>query len=350
MEINKLIRENIRSLTPYSSAREEHFSEDGIFMDANENAFGSVLDASLNRYPDPSQRQLKNEIAKDRRISPNQIFLGSGSDEAIDLLIRAFCEPTRDRIMVCSPTYGMYSVCAAVNNVEVVEAPLTPSFQPNLENILNQGTGDLKLLFLCSPNNPTGNCLDGQKIKEILENFPGIVVLDEAYIDFAVTNSWLSDLSKYKNLVILQTFSKAWGLANIRLGMAFAHPEIIEILSKIKFPYNVNGVTLQTALEALPKKANMQKIVRQILTERERLKHNLLNFSFVEKIYPSDANFLLVKFNGSRKVYYFLTQNRILVRDRSNLTHCRNCLRITVGTPEQNQKLLDTLTHFSEAP
>jgi len=345
IDIQKLARENVRKLKPYSCARDEYKNDTGIFLDANENSIGSVLNISLNRYPDPRQIELKARIAAIKGGEINRIFLGNGSDEVIDLLIRAFCEPARDKIMILPPTYGMYQVAADVNNVDVVAVPLTPDFQIDTAAVL-RSTDAVKIIFICSPNNPTGNCLREADIRNILENFDGLLVLDEAYIDFAPEKSWLPKLNQYPNLVILQTFSKAWGLASIRLGMGFADPQIIELLTKIKYPYNVNGATQQLALEALSYMDKKNELVAQILAERETLIGQLQQLDSVEKVYPTDANFVLVKFKQAKRVFDFLIGKQIIVRDRSDVIRCEDSLRITVGTPGENAKLIETLKTY----
>jgi len=344
--IKQLIRENIKALQPYKSAREEHSKFNGILLDANENSIDLVEYKGLNRYPDPWQRKLKAKIAKLKNLLPEQIFLGNGSDEAIDLIIRIFCNPGKDRIIIMPPTYGMYSVCAAINDVKVNSVALDNNFQIETSKLLSKINSLDKLLFICSPNNPTGNCFDDNSIKRILNEFPGIVIIDEAYIDFSNQESRLSRLNEYENLIILQTFSKAWGLANIRLGMAFASPVIIEVMNKIKYPYNVNGLTLEIAFKSLLNKNHKEKIVSQILHEKKILETGLNLLPFVEKIFHSDANFLLVKMNRANSIYNYLLENNILVRNRTNEIHCENCLRITVGTPRQNRKLLEVLKNY----
>ncbi len=344
-EIQDLVRANIRRLNPYSCARDEYRGTTGIFLDANENSFGSVLKSGLNRYPDPRQRELKARIASVKGTAIERTFLGNGSDEVIDLLIRIFCEPKQDKIMLLPPTYGMYRVAADINNVPVAEVPLTAGFQLDLNRIFAQTDG-VKLLFICSPNNPSGNLIRANDISNVLDNFKGLVVLDEAYMDFAPGQSWLPRLNQHRKLVIMQTFSKAWGLAGVRLGMAFADPEIIELLTKIKYPYNVSGSTQQLALEALSHIEKKDKFVEQILAERRKLIDNLNTLMIVETVYPSDANFLLVKFRQTRKVFDYLIKRRIIVRDRSTVIRCDNCLRITVGTPEENRTLIKTLEQF----
>lgn len=344
-DIQRLVRDNIRRLKPYSCARDEYRGSSGIFLDANENSFGSVLDVGLNRYPDPHQLELKARIAAIRGTTPERVFLGNGSDEVIDLLIRVLCEPQRDKVMILPPTYGMYRVAADISDVPVVEVPLTAGFQLDLDRIFAQ-TDDVKILFICSPNNPSGNLIREKDIGTVLEKFNGVVVLDEAYMDFAPGHSWLPQLDQYRQLVIMQTFSKAWGLAGVRLGMAFADPEIIELLTKIKYPYNVSGSTQQLTLKALSYPDKKEEMVRRILAERKRLITELKGLTIVRTVYPTDANFLLVKFRDARQVFEYLREKQIVVRDRSTVIRCDNCLRITVGKPEENMTLIKTLEKF----
>ena len=339
MNLNNLIRQNIKALKPYSSARDEFTGEAQVFLDANENPFNQPY----NRYPDPLQRKLKEKISAIKDVPPGQIFLGNGSDEPIDLLIRVFCEPGTDNIVLPDPTYGMYEVAAGINNVEFRKIALDKNFQLDVEGLLNAADQHTKLIFLCSPNNPTGNSLDRTSIISILENFGGIVVLDEAYIDFVAGKSFLPVLSQYKNLVILQTFSKAWGMAGIRLGMAFADPEIIGVLNKVKYPYNLSILTQEKALELLGNAPRKDAWVEELLKERDRLEAGLAQLPAAGKVYPSDANFVLVKIADARKVYESLVGKGIIVRDRSKVRLCDNCLRITVGTREENDILVETL-------
>ncbi|MDO9548342.1 MAG: histidinol-phosphate transaminase [Candidatus Marinimicrobia bacterium] len=342
LDIQQLARKNVRELKPYSCARDEYNGDTGIFLDANENSIGSVLNIDLNRYPDPRQIELKARITTIKGSEMDRLFLGNGSDEVIDLLIRVFCEPADDKIMILPPTYGMYKVAADINNVAVVEVPLTSDFQIDT-GLVFRNTDSAKLIFICSPNNPTGNCLREADIKTIMEKFNGLIIIDEAYIDFTPKKSWLPKLNQYPNLVIMQTFSKAWGLASIRLGMAFADPQIVELLTKIKYPYNVNGATQQLALEALSYGDKKNDLVAQILTEREALIKQLEKLKIVEKVYPTDANFVLVKFQRAKPVFDFLIEKQIVVRDRSQMIRCDNSLRITVGAAEENKKLIDAL-------
>ena len=344
----QLLRPHLRKLVPYSSARDEFSGEAAIFLDANENPLGSATAEDYNRYPDPYQYRVKRMLAKIKGIEQDQVFLGNGSDEAIDLLIRAFCEPTKDHIIILPPTYGMYKVSADINNVEVRELLLSEDYQPRVEAILAAANAHSKILFICSPNNPTANLQDPEAIRQLLEKFPGLVVVDEAYIDFAGAESWVEKLKEYQNLVVLQTFSKAWGLASLRLGVAMASPELIAVLNKIKPPYNINGLTQERALNAMCNFDKMEMQVKLILHEREKLVKALISFPLVEKVYPSDANFVLIKVKGARKVYEFMVQQGIIVRDRSKVALCEECLRITVGTPEENEELLQQLAAYTK--
>ena len=343
MVINDLLRENIRNLKPYSSARNEYRGSEGIFLDANENSIGSVLPEQLNRYPDPQQQQLKERIAHLKELSESSIFLGNGSDEAIDLLIRAFCVPGKDKVMMFPPTYGIYAVSSAINDVDIVNIQLTNDFDLDIEEILYHTKQNIKLIFICSPNNPTGNCMNRGIIREILSKFKALVIIDEAYIDFAEEVSWIMELKHFENLVVLQTFSKAWGLANLRLGIAFAQPAVIQVLNRIKYPYNINGITQKYALKALNNIEHKNVMVKQILVERKFLTQQLSNLKIVKKVYASQANFLLVKFQNAKDVYNYLLNKKFIVRDRSDIILCDNCLRITVGTPEENKLIIDTL-------
>ncbi len=342
INLARLARENILNAKPYSSARDEFSGSNKIFLDANENPFNT----GYNRYPDPRQSALKEKISKLKNIAAENIFLGNGSDEAIDLIIRAFCNPGEDKIVICPPTYGMYEVAAHINDVEVIKVPLTIQFQIDIKRlspIIAQP--DVKLIFLCSPNNPTGNLLKKADVIKLLNNFNGIVVLDEAYIDFSPEASLLPDLSKHNNLIILQTFSKAWGLAGIRLGMAFAHKSIISMLDKIKSPYNISELTQQLALKQLDNEAGKNEIAAILNEQKQLLIKALYSVKNVLKIFPSDANFLLMKFKEPKKIYKYLVGKGVIVRDRSSIVD--GCLRITIGTSEENQKLIELLNHQS---
>ncbi len=342
-ELNKIIRKNIKTLKPYSCARDEYKGKEAIFMDANENPY----DTGFNRYPDPLQMELKDKIAQLKHVHTNQIFLGNGSDEAIDLMFRAFCEPRIDNTITIHPSYGMYPVCADINDIEMRKVLLNDDFSLNLHGLFNAVDKQTKLIFICSPNNPTANYFPEKDILEIVNRFEGIVIVDEAYIDFADKPGLLGILDKYPNLVIFQTFSKAWGMAGIRLGMAYAMPEIIDILNKIKYPYNVNVNTQKVALDALKDLTIKDNWVKTILAQRKYLTTELLKLKFVVKIFPSDANFFLVQVKEPRKIYDFLVEKKIILRDRSNLELLENCLRITVGTEEENIELLNTLKLFN---
>jgi histidinol-phosphate aminotransferase len=346
-DLNKLVRENIKKLTPYSSARSEFSGSAKIFLDANENSFGSPLTKWYNRYPDPLQWELKKKIGRIKNIAAENILLGNGSDECIDLLIRAFCDPEKDNILICPPTYGMYEVYARINDVEVREAPLTPVFQLNLEGMEAAIDENTKLIFICSPNNPTGNAMDHEDIEMVLNNFDGIVVIDEAYINYSRHRSFLSGLNDYPNLVVMQTFSKAWGLAALRLGMNVASAGIIEVLNKIKPPYNISGATQELALKALDNLEEVNEMTKATVNEREELGKALVTLPYVQKIHPSDANFLLVKMENATAVYNFLKEKGIIVRNRSTVILCDDCLRITVGTPGQDHQLMEALKTYT---
>ncbi|MDN5201719.1 histidinol-phosphate transaminase [Fulvivirgaceae bacterium BMA10] len=343
-DIDKLTRENIKKLIPYSSARDEFAGEAKVFLDANENPF----ETGLNRYPDPYQLVLKQAISKLKNVTSNQIFLGNGSDEVIDLLLRAFCEPGQDNIIILPPTYGMYKVSASINDVQVKEVPLTKEYQLDAEGILSAIDKNTKLIFVCSPNNPTGNDIDQEVIVSILRAFNGIVVIDEAYIDFTSRKSFITQLEDYPNLLVMQTFSKAWGLAGIRLGMAFCSENIIRILNKIKPPYNINELTQKTALKALENKEEMQRTRDIILSERELLKEELEQLNIVEKVFDSSANFLLVRITNALAVFQYLMGMEIIVRNRANVILCEDCLRITIGTEAENKALLDALKKYQK--
>lgn len=346
-ELDKITRKNIKNLKPYSSARDEYKGKEGIFLDANENSLGSPLNTAYNRYPDPLQLDVKEKLGKIKGLPIQNIFLGNGSDEAIDILFRAFCEPGKDNVIICPPTYGMYEVSANINNVETIKVPLTAEeFQLDTENVLKAINKSTRLIFICCPNNPTGNGVKWSSIKTILENFEGILVIDEAYINFASYRSLIPELLNYPNLVILQTMSKAWGLAGLRLGMAFASEEIIDIFNKIKPPYNINSVSQKLVLEALDNTEKVNEWIRTIVSEREQLRNELSKFSFVTKVYPSEANFILTKMVDPKALYNYLVSKEIIVRDRSNVELCEGCLRITVGTNEENQLLLNTLKAY----
>lgn len=338
MNIKELFRNNIRNLAPYSTARDEYQGGDlGVFLDANENPY----DNGYNRYPDPHQKKLKARISELKGVPADRIFIGNGSDEAIDLVFRVFCEPGRENAVSIAPTYGMYKVAAAINDVEMREVQLEPDYSLDAEKLFAAVDSKTKLIFLCSPNNPTGNCLPQAVIEDIIRRFNGIVVLDEAYIDFAGDRGFLPRLAEFPNLVILQTLSKAWGMAGLRLGLAFADPAIIETMSRVKYPYNINRITQDIVLKQLESPIDEQ--LSELKSERGRVIAALSDIPLIKTIYPSDANFILVKLDEPRKIYELLIGEGIIVRDRSRIAGCSGALRITIGTPEENDKLIETL-------
>ena len=341
MEIKDLIRENIKSLEAYSSARDEFkaMSSEFVFIDANENPF----DTGLNRYPDPQQNLVKEALSKMKGISKEQILLGNGSDEVLDLIFRVFCEPREDNVIVLPPTYGMYEVLANTNAIELVKIPLVENFQPNVKEIVKCQDAKTKVLFLCSPNNPTANSFNASKIETLIKEFNGIVVIDEAYIDFSIEDSWLGRLDEFPNLIVTQTLSKAYGLAAIRLGICYASKEIISILNKIKPPYNVNQLTQDVALQSLLNQEKVKNNITAIISERNQLIRDLENVEIVEKVYSSDANFLLVQVDDANLRYKQLVKLGIIARNRTTQILCDNCLRFTVGTADENKKLINTL-------
>jgi len=344
-DLNTLIRPNIRSLVPYSAARHEYTGSASLFLDANESSVSPF--SNLNRYPDPLQVKLKNRICELKRVSVDQVFLGNGSDEAIDLLLRSFCEPGRDNIVVFPPTYGMYEVSAAINNVEVRQVLLTSDFQLDrdaTQNVIDENT---RLLFICSPNNPTGNLINPESITKLLRSFKGLVVIDEAYIDFAGILSWNQKLSQFPNLVVLQTFSKAWGLAGLRLGMAFASKDIVEVLNKVKPPYNISTAAQSLGLRAVESIQPASEYIRLIKVQRPQIIQQLLLLPFITEVFPSDANFVLLRVSDAASLYAYLLTKGIVVRNRSALQLCENCLRVTLGTESQNQRLISALKSFS---
>ena len=340
-DLNSLVRENVKLLKPYSSARDEFKGNknDMIFLDANENPFEN----GVNRYPDPQQKDLKSVLAKRRGVLVENILLGNGSDEILDLIYRAFCEPAKDNVITLPPTYGMYKVLAETNNINNREVLLTKDFQPDVPKILKAADQDTKLLFFCSPNNPTGNSFDKYKIESILNDFSGLVVIDEAYIDFSNQESWLSKLDRYPNLIISQTLSKAYGLAGIRLGICYASKDIISILNKIKPPYNVNELTQKKALKRILQPDIIKNEISAILAEKKKLINALLKAKFVSNVYPSDANFIMIEVDNANKRCNELITKGFVIRNRSTQPLCSNCLRITIGTPEENNKLIATL-------
>ena len=340
MNLNNLIRKNIKAMKPYSSARDEFkdLKADMVFLDANENPF----ETTLNRYPDPQQTALKELISKQKELPINQVLLGNGSDEVLDLIVRAFCEPNQDSILTLPPTYGMYGVLAQLNSIENIEVPLGKDFNINVDQVLKQLKPSTKLLFICSPNNPSGNIMDVNAVTRLLKAFDGLVVIDEAYIDFTTIESWTQRLNAFPNLMVTQTLSKAYGLAGIRLGTCYASKEIIAVLNKIKPPYNINSLTQQAAIKALQNN-EVSDQVSSILREREKLANALASCFFVKKIYPSDANFILIKVDDANKRYDELLRHGIVIRNRTTQLGCENCLRISLGTPAENKQLLTLL-------
>lgn len=339
MTLNELVRPNIQKLKPYSSARDEYQGEASVFLDANENP----LNQPYNRYPDPLQRELKVKVAAIKGVHPDQLFFGNGSDEPIDLLYRVFCEPRIDNVVAIDPTYGMYKVCADINDVTYRSVLLSEDFTLNADALLKAVDAHTKVIFLCSPNNPTGNDLSVEEVKKVLDTFGGITVIDEAYIDFSDRESYLSLLSSYPNLIILQTFSKAWGMASVRLGMAFAQPEIIRYFNKVKYPYNINILTQRFVMEAVDHLERKNEWVNMLVKQRAVLVEKLGTCKLVKAIYPSDANFVLVKVDDPNAVYDALVKQGVIVRNRHAVSLCAGCLRITVGTPAENEALLEAL-------
>ncbi len=345
-KLELLVRDNIKKLKPYSSARDEFDGIASVYLDANENSIGSPTIKWYNRYPDPMQHKIKEKISKVKNISSNQIFIGNGSDEPIDLLFRCFCEPGIDNVIVFPPTYGMYEVSANINNVILKKILLTEDYQldlPALEEAIDLNT---KIIWICSPNNPTGNSISRQDIEMVLNNFDGLVVIDEAYINFSRQQSFLKDLNDYPNLVVLQTMSKAWGLAGLRMGMAFASPEIIAYLNKIKSPYNISQPIQDIMFTALDEIGMVNDMIVELVASRKKLEESLLSLTQVVKVFPSDANFLLVKFTEAKKIYDHLLSMGIVVRDRSSQPLCENTLRLTVGTEKENIKLVEAIKAF----
>jgi len=345
-QLDKLLRDNIRQLVPYSSARDEFKGEAQVFLDANENSLGSPLTRWYNRYPDPLQWKVKEALSRVKGIAPQHIFLGNGSDECIDILYRAFCVPGKDNVIINPPTYGMYEVSAHINDVEVRRATLLDDFQLDLVHLENLVDENTKIIWICSPNNPTANSMNRPDVEIILNNFHGLVVVDEAYINFSRHRSFIQELSDYPNLVVMQTMSKAWGLAGLRLGMAFASEAIIDIYNKVKPPYNIGQATQELVLKALEEMEQVNDMIRALVTMREEMSSRLSALPVVKKIYPSDANFLLVKVADAKAVYQYLLGKGIVVRDRSRVELCEGCLRITVGTESENHQLLESLAQY----
>lgn len=340
-DINNLVRENIRSMQPYSSARDEFkdFDQEMVFLDANENPYAN----GVNRYPDPQQKTVKSVLSELKKIQQNQILLGNGSDEVLDLLFRAFCEPNRDNVITLPPTYGMYGVLANLNAIENKEVLLNKDFQPNVDAILQKVNEHTKMIFLCSPNNPTGNSFSNDSISKLLEQFKGLIILDEAYIDFSEQESWLQKIKEYPNLVITQTLSKAYGMAGIRLGILYASEAIIAVLNKIKPPYNINELTQQKALTRILDTQSVASEIQSINEERDRLLKELVEVKYITKIFPTDANFVLILVDDATKRYDQLLAKGIVIRNRTTQPLCENCLRITIGTKQENEKLINAL-------
>ncbi len=342
-ELDKLVRPNIKTLKPYSSAKDEYTGDAKVLLDANENSLGSPLTKWYNRYPDPYQQKLKEKLAFVKQIAANQIFIGNGSDECIDILFRTFCEPGKDNIIICPPTYPMYEVSANINDIAIQKAPLLSDYQLNLAHIEQLVNPNTKIIWICSPNNPTGNSLDRIDIETILNHFEGIVVVDEAYINFSKQKSFVQSLIDYPNLVVLQTLSKAWGLAGLRLGMCFASPQIIGYLNKVKAPYNINIVTQELALQALEEVGQVNDMIKLLVDMRIALAQVIASMPHVIQVFPSDTNFILVKIPKARQLYEYLLSQGIIVRDRSALELCEDSLRITVGTEQENTLLVDAM-------
>lgn len=347
--LENILRKNIKELVPYSSARDEFKGEASVFLDANENAYGSPLSTNYNRYPDPLQYKVKKRLSEIKGVPPRNIFLGNGSDEAIDILFRAFCYPGKDNVITVPPTYGMYEVSANINDVEIRKINLLPDYQLNMEGIAEAIDENTKIIFICSPNNPTGNSINREDIETILANFNGLVVIDEAYINYSRQKTFIQELTEYSNLVVLQTLSKAWGLAGLRVGMAFASEEIIEVFNKVKPPYNMNEASQELALAALQNVDQVNNWIKETVTEREKLRAELGQMSSVLSIYPSDANFILVKTENPTEIYQFFVERGIIVRDRSKVALCEGCLRITIGTPQENTVLMEAFKNFEES-
>ena len=344
--LDNLVRGNIKNLQPYSSARSEFKGDAAVFLDANENSYGSPLDEDFNRYPDPLQWQLKIGLSKIKGIPPQNIFIGNGSDEVIDLAYRIFCEPAKDNVIICPPTYGMYKVCGNINNVEVKEVNLTNDFQLDVDGILQAVNENTKLLFICSPNNPTGNNMNRIDIEMLLNNFPGIVIIDEAYINYSRQKTFLQELTEYENLVVMQTLSKAWGLAALRLGLAFASENIIELFNKVKPPYNINKASQELGIMALANIEEVNKNIKNTVGEKDALQEQFTQFNFIQNIYPTDANFILIKTDDADSLYKFLANQKIIVRNRSKEVLCENCIRVTVGTHQENEILIEALKKY----
>lgn len=346
-DLNKLVRKNIQQLKPYSSARHEFTGKASVFLDANENAYGSPMEDEYNRYPDPLQWQLKFQLARIKGVPAENIFIGNGSDEVIDLAYRIFCDPQKDNVIICPPTYGMYEVSANINDVPIKRVNLTVSYQLDVPAILSAIDPNTKLLFICSPNNPTGNDMNRDDVEQLLKEFPGIVIIDEAYINYSKQKTFIQELTKYPNLVVMQTLSKAWGMAALRVGLCYASMNIIDLFNKVKPPYNINEASQQMATEALTNTALVNGWIKEVVAQKTWISEELANFSFVEKVNPSDANFILIKVKDAENLYKFFAEQGIVVRNRSHEPLCENSLRITIGTPSENKKLIQTFKQYN---
>jgi len=347
-ELNKLIRENIKNLKPYSSARHEFVGDAAVSLDANENPYGSPLPESFNRYPDPLQWQVKFQLARIKGVPAENIFVGNGSDEVIDLAFRIFCNPQKDNVIICPPTYGMFEVSANINDVNIKKVNLLPGFQLDVEGVLNAVDANTKILFICSPNNPTGNNMNREDVEMLLNNFPGIIIIDEAYINYSNQKTFIQELTEYPNLIVMQTLSKAWGLAALRLGLCYASMDIIDVFNKVKPPYNVNKASQQLAVDALANTTQVNDWIKEVVAQKEMLIKELAAFPFIGYIYPSDANFFLMKVKDADKLYKYLSDNGVIVRNRSKEVNCENCLRVTIGTPNENQQLINLLKSYEQ--
>jgi histidinol-phosphate aminotransferase len=355
-ELNSLVRDNIKNLKPYASARHEFTGNASVFLDANENAYGSPLPSPageglgvrFNRYPDPLQWQLKFQLAGIKGVPAENICIGNGSDEIIDLAYRIFCNPGKDNVIICPPTYGMYAVNADINDVEIRKVDLAPAFQLDVDGIMQATDTNTKLLFICSPNNPTGNNMNRPDVELLLNNFPGIVIIDEAYINYSKQQSFIQELTEYPNLVVMQTLSKAWGMAALRLGLCYASLDIIDLFNKVKPPYNINEASQQMAMQALQNTQQVNDWIKEVVLQKAFLVKALNDFSFVKTVYPSDANFILLKVDDADLLYQYLASNGIVVRNRSKEVNCRNCLRISIGTPRENEILLTALKKYKK--
>jgi len=348
IKIDELVRENIKKLKPYSSARNEYNGAASVFLDANENSYGSPLDESFNRYPDPLQWLLKDEISKIKGVPSQNIFIGNGSDEIIDIAFRVFCEPSKDNVIICPPTYGMYKVCAAINDIEVQEILLTEEFQLDVSKILDAVNEHTKLLFICSPNNPTGNNMRRMDIELLLNNFSGVVIIDEAYINFSRQKTFIQELIEYENLIVMQTLSKAWGLAALRLGLGFTSEKIIDLFNKVKPPYNINQSSQKLGIKALENINKVNENIKKTVEQRNFVLQQLSQFNFIQKIFPSDANFILIRVKDANRLYQYLLSKEIIIRNRSKEPLCENCLRITIGTALENETLINALKNYEE--